>query len=120
MVWLSELSRHLKKGEHLIFDGSPRTIKDARLIDEVMEDLGRPLPVAVWVRVSEKEARLRLLKRRRFDDTYRAIRRRFNFFRREVFPVINYYRGRKRLAVVNGDAPIPKVWRDIKKAVGLK
>lgn len=120
LVWLSELSGHFKKGEHLIFDGSPRTIKDARLIDEVMADLGRPLPTALLVRVSEKEARRRLIKRRRFDDNLQAIRRRFNFFRREVFPVINYYRRRGRLIVVNGDPAVPAVWRDIKKAVGLR
>jgi adenylate kinase len=88
-------------------------------MDRVMSDLRRPLPVAVYLAVSEREAMRRLIARGRFDDTLAAIRRRFAYFRRDVFPVIAYYRRRRRLISINGDQPIDAVWRDIRRALRL-
>lgn len=119
LMWLPELAGHLRKNEHLIFDGSPRTMKDAHIIDEVMKDLNRSRPIAVYITLSEREAIRRLLERARADDTQGAIRRRFGFFRREVLPVVNYYRRRGRLINVNGDQGVRAVWNDIKKALKL-
>lgn len=116
-AWLSEFAARIKPREYVIFDGSPRTASEAAIMDEVMETLGRSLPVAIYLALSEHVARSRLLRRGRHDDTEAAIHRRFRYFRRDVLPVIAYYRTRRRLITINGAQPVPAVWRDIKKAL---
>lgn len=119
-VWLSDFFEKLSGDEDVVFDGAPRRLEEARMLDDVMRDIGRALPVAIYLRLSRREALARLLKRRRFDDRESAIRERFRFFQRDVLPVVNYYRKRRRLFTINGEQPIPAVWRDIRKALHLQ
>lgn len=119
-IWLSEFLEHLRGDEPLIFDGAPRRLEEAELLDNFMRDVGRPLPVAVHVRLSPRLARVRLLKRGRSDDTSRAIRARFRFFETSVRPVIAYYQRHHRLITVNGAKSVPGVWREIRESLRLK
>src|SRR3989344_3144267 len=112
-VWLTELFERLTGEETLVFTGAPRRIEEARMLDDVMRNLGRPLPIAMYLELSPAVARRRLIARGRFDDNPRAIAGRFAFFRAHVLPVIRYYRNRGRLVTINGDQPVPAVWRDI-------
>lgn len=105
---------------HVITDGVPRRLAEARMLDEIMGDTGRSLPLAIYLTLSEREARRRLIKRgRSVDDNPVAIRRRFKWFREEVRPVIGYYRRRGRLITINGDQSMEAVWRDVRRALKL-
>ncbi|MBI4132027.1 MAG: nucleoside monophosphate kinase [Candidatus Sungbacteria bacterium] len=116
-----ELLERIPPGIHIITDGTPRRLAEAELWDEIVQDAGRPLPVALYLALSERQARRRLLKRGRpVDDHPAAIRRRFAYFRKDVLPVVTYYRARRRLVTVNGDQPIQAVWRDIRRALKLR
>lgn len=114
-----ELMERVPSSAHIIADGTPRRIAEAELWNTVMADAKRPPPIAVYLTLSAREATRRLLRRGRFDDTPVAIRRRFAYFRREVLPVIRYYRRRRRLITINGEQPVAAVWRDIRKALRL-
>ena len=116
-VWLSEFVENLQGDENAIFDGAPRRVDEADLMDDFMGDVGRELPVAIYIKLSKREAFRRLIKRGRFDDNNKAIKERFKFFTKYVQPVIRYYQKRKRLVVVDGEQSIPDVWHDIKKAL---
>ena len=119
-VWLNVFFERLRGDEHVVLDGGPRLIADARLLDDFMRDIGRSLPTAIYIVLSERAARRRLERRgRAIDDTPQAIRARFAYFRREVLPVVAYYRRRGRLVTINGEQPIQAVWRDIKRALRL-
>ena len=118
-VWLNAFFERLRGDEHLIFDGAPRLVKEARMMDDFMRDVGRPLPMAIYLVLHESEAMRRLLARGRKDDTPSAIHRRFVWFRKHVRPVIAYYRRRHRLMTINGDQPVVAVWRDIRRALEL-
>lgn len=119
-VWLNEFFETLRGDETIIFDGAPRLTAEARMIDDFMRDVGRPLPVAVYVALHEREAMRRLMTRGRNDDTPSAIRRRFAWFRKHVRPVISYYRRRGRLITVNGDQPVDAVWRELRLKLGIR
>ncbi len=119
-IWLSAFFERLQGDEPLVFDGAPRRIEEAGMLDDFMRDVGRPLPIAIYLRLSAHAARRRLLKRRRADDNLRAIAERFRFFDHSVRPVVRYYRRRGRLITVNGEQPIPEVWRDIRKALKIR
>ncbi len=116
-VWLTRFFERLKGDEDVILDGAPRRIEEARMLDDFMHDLGRPLPIAIYLELPPAAARQRLLKRGRADDNRRAILERFRFFKAYVRPVVGYYRRHGRLITVNGGQAASAVWRDIKRAL---
>ncbi len=112
-AWLREFIEGGHGGNHLVFDGAPRKVGEAKLIDDVMKWHGRQKPFCIYVDVSEKSASRRLLARGRDDDHALAIRNRMQFFKKDVLPVIEFYRSQKRLIQVSGERPIEEVWQEI-------
>ena len=112
-AWLRELIERGHGGDHLVFDGAPRKIEEAELMDDVMEWHGRHLPFCIYVDVSEEEASKRLLARRRDDDHPEAIANRMNFFKTDVLPVVEFYRANGRMVHVDGQRTIDEVWKEI-------
>ncbi|KPJ54924.1 hypothetical protein AMJ47_02530 [Parcubacteria bacterium DG_72] len=53
----------------------------------------------------------------RSDDTVSAVKKRLSWFKKEVQPIVNYYRKTNRLIKVNGEQPIEKVFKDILKCI---
>ena len=119
-VWLSAFIERLEGDEHLVFTGAPRRIGEAILLDGFMRDIGRPLPRAIYLNISDGVVVERLLARGRHDDNPRAIKGRINFFKVHVSEVIRYYRRRRRLVEINGDRDVPAVCRDIKRALNAR
>lgn len=119
-LWLREMIEHGNADKHLIGDGTPRRLAEAKFLDEVMEWHGRPLPVCVSVEVSRQEARRRLLSRGRADDTPQAIERRLDYFPRDVAPVLRYYTRHGRMVRVNGGQAPEKVFAEIDQALKKK
>jgi len=108
-TWLRELIEKGTANKHLVFDGAPRKVWEAELLDEVLKWHNRPLPICIYVDVSSDEVIKRLLGRGRADDTISSIRSRLRFFEKEVRPVLNYYRKRGRLLYVDGNLPVEQV-----------
>jgi len=50
----------------------------------------------------------------RADDTTAAVGARLKAFREQTAPVLDFYRARGKLRVVDADRPIDAVWRDVK------
>lgn len=114
---LKEIIEKGTAGQHWVFDGAPRSVWQAELIDNLVSWHERPLPVAVLIDVNDKEATKRLLLRSRTDDHGRSIKNRMKFFGQSVVPVINYYKSKKRLLLVNGEQSVEEVEKDINKAL---
>lgn len=112
-TWLRELIEKGHADKHLVYDGAPRRLIEAELLDEVMSWHERPLPFCVSIDVSEEEAVRRLRLRSRADDDDEAIRNRMAYFPRDVMPVIEYYENRDRLLRVDGNRTPDNVWRAI-------
>jgi len=119
-LWLRELVENGHADKHLVFDGAPRRIWEAGLIDEVMRWHKRVLPVCLYIDVSYQEGMRRLLLRGRKDDRAAAIRNRMKFFVKDVLPVIDFYRRRGRLVRVDGNSAVEIVRRNIDKALAKK
>ena len=119
-LWMRELVEGGNGDKHLVGDGTPRRLSEARLIDEIMAWHGRPLPLCVYIDVSRHEARRRLLERGRADDTPQAIENRLDYFPKDVAPVIRYYRHHGRLARINGEQTPEKVFEEIDGALKKK
>lgn len=116
-IWLNEFIEGGHAAEHLVFDGSPRTLFEAKIADEVMVWHDRQLPLCIYVDISAEEAAARLLLRGRADDTVSAIRNRMAYFSKMVMPVIRYYKKHNRFISINGEQAPEKVWADIDAAL---
>ena len=117
-TWLRELLERGCADKNLVFDGAPRRLVEAELLDDVMEWHERPLPLCIYIDVDEEEAARRLRLRSREDDEEEAIRNRMAYFPKDVLPVIAFYKKKDRLLRVDGNQPPDKVWKDID--AGLK
>lgn len=107
-LWTNELVEKELVEDHLIFDGAPRRLIEAKVLDEFMAWHGRPLPVCIYIDITRKEAARRLLARGRMDDTSAVIKNRLDYFSREVLPVIRYFAKHRRMIRVDG-APAPEI-----------
>jgi len=118
-TWMKVVFESVLSGENLLFDGAPRQITEAKLLDEVMSWHKMPLPRAIFLDIDRKESQRRLMLRGRSDDTAEAIRERLKFYYKNVIPVISYFEKNKRLIRINGEQEPEKVAEDIKKALRL-
>lgn len=85
------LNQRLRKSDTrkgFILDGIPRTLNQAQMFRELFS-----LEKVFLLKIDEKTAIARLLKRGREDDTPEAIKRRFTIFSREIGQIVALYRG---------------------------
>ncbi len=102
--------------EHLIIDGTPRSLFEAKMLDSALDFYQYKNPVVVYINVSKEWSRAHLLNRGRSDDaTLSKINKRLAWFDTDVIPAIEYYRTRDdyHFIEVNGEQSIEKVHEDI-------
>jgi adenylate kinase len=105
----------------LIFDGFPRTIVQAEMLDQMLESREIPVDIVLSVNVEEEELFKRMMGRAedsgRSDDTAEIIRHRIEVYKQQTFPLIEFYKKQGKIAAINGMAPVDVVFSRITKAV---
>lgn len=90
-----------------LFDGFPRTVEQARLLDRFLSEKGMRVSVVIDIRVQMAELQRRMLERsrveRRVDDTPETIQRRLQVFEAQTAAVLNYYESQDRGTVESVD-----------------
>lgn len=104
-----------------LFDGFPRTIIQAQLLDDYLTEQSQQLDLALELQVDEDALIERLLKRAqidgRADDNYETIRERLRVFHTQTAPLTEYYDAQGKLERVNGMQSEEQVFEDIKQCV---
>jgi adenylate kinase len=104
-----------------LFDGFPRTIKQAEALDELLGHMGSPLDIVVELKADRKELERRMLHRasieRRTDDTPETIAKRIDVYLRQTAPLLNYYETQGNLVTVDAMRSPDEVFADIKSAI---
>lgn len=115
-----------KASEHLdapgmIFDGFPRTLVQAEMLDQMLNNKGIPVDLVLSVEVEEEELFNRMIGRSqdsgRSDDQAHIIRHRIEVYKNQTLPLIDYYKKQGKIAVVNGMSPVAVVFERITKAI---
>lgn len=104
-----------------IFDGFPRNIHQAHQLDELLAQRGTPLDVVICLQADEPILVERLLKRAKLenrpDDTLQTVRARLQVYQAETAPLVDYYRRRGVLAVVQSEGSPDEVYRRIVETI---
>jgi adenylate kinase len=96
-----------------VLDGFPRTVNQAEALDRRLVDLGAPLHAVLCIEAGEEELLRRLAGRaaaqHRADDAEQTIRHRLEVFAIKTRPLIDYYRHRRLLNMVDGVGRVEEV-----------
>jgi adenylate kinase len=98
-----------------VLDGFPRTIPQAAALDALLTDRGGVSVIALVVHADEVVRRL--AERGREDDDAFVIRERLAVYSRDTEPVLEYYRRRGVVTVLDGNRPLDEVSADIDAAI---
>jgi len=106
-----------------LFDGFPRTLVQAQLLDEYLGRARQRIDLVLSLQVAEDKLVERLLKRasieNRSDDSSQTIVERLQVFRTQTSPLLDYYYRQGLLVVVDGERPEMEVFEEIKQTVAL-
>jgi len=104
-----------------LFDGFPRTLAQAKALDEELEKNGTPLDLVLELAADEEELTRRMLQRasieKRADDTPETIANRMKVYRGQTEPLLDYYRERGKLASIDGMGTPDEVFARVQACV---
>jgi adenylate kinase len=108
-----------------LFDGFPRTAKQAEALDKLMELKNSNIHLMLALVVSEEELVKRILKRGetsgRLDDTNEAIiRERIVEYHNKTEIVADYYRQFNKVKFVKGEGPVDEIFEALCKEIDNK
>ncbi|MFM8180038.1 MAG: adenylate kinase [Candidatus Kapaibacterium sp.] len=92
-----------------IFDGFPRTLAQARKLDEILSMKHQSISMVINIEVPESDIIERLMKRGRQDDTEEVIRHRLQVYEEQTSPLVRYYRDQGKLHSIDGNADVDTV-----------
>ncbi len=120
----SKLTEHGEFAAGFIFDGFPRTVKQAEALDELLAQHSTSITTMVALVVNEEELIRRLLRRgetsgRPDDKDEATARRRVSVYNNETAPVASYYEQQGKFAAINGIGTIEEIFALICRKIEL-
>jgi adenylate kinase len=103
--------------EGFILDGYPRSVAQAKALDEMLTNHNTKLDAVLEFSVSEDELFTRLNARGRADDTEDVIRNRMQVYRDETEPLLEYY-SHNNLQTVDAVGALDEVFARALRALG--
>lgn len=101
-----------------VLDGYPRTAGQCETLEAILSELGGRIDGAVLLEVPEGVLVERALGRGRADDREEVIRERLRVYGEKTAPVIDFYRDRGLLAVVDGNVTVSEVTAAVLAVLG--
>jgi adenylate kinase len=96
--------------DHVILDGYPRQLTQARWLVETQPHHERDIQMIIVLEVPKSEILRRLKVRGRTDDTAEAIERRLTIYRKEIYPILDFFTDEKVYIVhIDGTGTVGQV-----------
>ncbi len=106
----------------VIFDGVVRTVPQAEGVTRLLGELGRKMDFVLFFDVTDAEILARIEKRRtiegRADDDPKAVATRLTAYRQQTAPVLEWYRARGSVHVVQAVGGVPEIAAAVKTILG--
>ncbi len=111
--------KHGSKG--VIFDGFPRTIKQAEALKTMLNERGTDIHILLDLQVEDDELVARLLERGkisgRSDDNPETIKARLDVYHTQTAPLATYYIGEGKHVAIKGIGQIEDIFERIAEAI---
>ncbi len=105
--------------DHLILDGFPREMSQAKWLVESIPNHQRSISLAIVLEVPREELEKRLSLRGRPDDQPDAIEKRLQVYRQEIYPILTYLTEENiPIAHIDGEGSIGQVHDKIQAEIG--
>ena len=113
------------KEKNIIFDGFPRNINQAKVLDESLAKISVLLDKAVFIDVDHEILKERIISRinesddenKRSDDNVQTLVKRIDVYKKNTLPIVEYYREKGILTEINGMLKIEEVSQQILKII---
>ncbi len=106
----------------VIFDGVVRTVPQAEGVTRLLGELGRKMDFILFFDVTDAEILARIEKRRtiegRADDDPKAVATRLTAYRQQTAPVLEWYRARGSVHVVQAVGSVQDIAATVKTILG--
>ncbi|TAL49312.1 hypothetical protein EPN83_01015 [Patescibacteria group bacterium] len=115
-MWTRTILSHYNGREHLIFNGTPRSLPEAKIVETALRFFHFEKPIIVHLDVSRGWSRKHLISRKRYDDLdVSKIEKRLDWFDRDVLPAIDFFKSNPFFSFheINGEQTIETVQRSI-------
>lgn len=105
-----------------VLDGFPRTLNQAKALDQMLEKLGQKVSMVLSLEVNETELVQRLLKRAqeqgRKDDTEDVVRNRLVQYHQHTKPLIDYYKKQNLFREAFGEGSVEDIFKTLCSVIG--
>lgn len=120
-MWSHVFVEEYTGNEHLLIDGTPRSLTDAAALHTALTFYERPKPTVVHLNVSRDWSFKHLKARGRADDSDFDINERLNWFDRDVNPAIYFFRTHPdyNFIEINGEKSIEDVHKELISKVDI-
>lgn len=113
-----------KEAKGFVFDGFPRTVKQAEALDALLKAHNAPIKVVLSMVVGEEELTRRILNRgktsgRADDQNESIVKNRVAEYRNKTEPLARYYAAQGKLKEVKGEAPVDEVFGALSAEIDL-
>jgi adenylate kinase len=121
-AWGGEIVRHLRPNQHLLIDGTPRRLNEAKVLGSALNFFERGKVAVVYLNVSREWSINRMTSRGRADDKdVNSLDEKMRWFEKDVSPIVDYYRDSNEVNFydINGEQSVEKVHTDIVRSLGI-
>lgn len=148
-IVIEAVKKYVAEGKGVIFDGTPRTVKESKMVDEYFEKEGYGRPLVIYLAIDKDEMIERNSSRKfcmgvsgdfpvvteedkkkceavggnvgtRPDDEPEKFETRWSEFMNRTYPVVEKYRAQGIVSEVDGMESISRVFEEIKAVMNLR
>ena len=114
---IEKVIKNKKYDSRIIFDGYPRSLAQAKNLDDLLNKYKQKIDLVLKLSVSLETIKKRISERRslekRPDDSEEIAIKRYKTYEKSTEPVIDYYKKLNLLKVVDGERPIDQINKEI-------
>ena len=122
-IIMNKVEEH--KNKNIVFDGFPRNLKQAEVLDSSLENVSVKLDHAILFQIDFKILEERINNRinetkgseQRKDDNSETLLNRIEVFKSSTLPIVSYYEEKGIISKINGMQMVNEVYAEITKII---